>query len=153
MQLVIIIITIIVGSRCEHLVSPCSSRPCRNGGTCVTADEGVPFSCKCPTGFFGNLCHLRATTPTTLITPTTLTTPATTDKADITSESGTSDVNGTDVWYSTTESIVMTTETDDAGFTSPHCIFTGVYMQTACNAEITQTILCAKANLFYHIRL
>lgn len=102
----------------------------------MTPGEGVPFSCKCPTGFFGNLCHLRATTPTTLITP------ATTDETNITSESGTSDVNGTDVWHSTTESIVMTTETDNAGLTSPHCIFTGEY------AEITQKILCAKACLF-----
>ena len=34
---------------------PCSSDPCRNGGTCTVAS--VNYTCSCPSGFTGMLCE------------------------------------------------------------------------------------------------
>ena len=36
-------------------IQPCSSSPCKNGGTCVSAG-GTKFTCQCKIGFAGNKC-------------------------------------------------------------------------------------------------
>nr|KAF6410995.1 milk fat globule EGF and factor V/VIII domain containing [Rousettus aegyptiacus] len=35
----------------------CDSSQCLNGGTCVLGEDGIPFSCLCPEGFWGIICN------------------------------------------------------------------------------------------------
>ena len=44
------------GQRCNMAVDPCSSAPCRNGGTCAVIGGGQVL-CLCPTGFTGDNCQ------------------------------------------------------------------------------------------------
>ncbi|XP_078345332.1 von Willebrand factor A domain-containing protein 2-like [Oculina patagonica] len=48
--------------RSHHLsiMSPCSSSPCHNGGTCLANYKHDTFECLCEKGFFGEYCEKAA---------------------------------------------------------------------------------------------
>uniref|UniRef100_A0A6A7FUH2 Cubilin n=1 Tax=Hirondellea gigas TaxID=1518452 RepID=A0A6A7FUH2_9CRUS len=48
------------GTRCELSSDPCSSSPCRNGGSCSSVTGSRSFSCSCPRAYTGPTCTTRA---------------------------------------------------------------------------------------------
>ena len=44
-------------SCCIILQTPCSKRPCKNGGKCIALYERNNFKCTCPSGFKGMKCE------------------------------------------------------------------------------------------------
>ena len=47
------------GDACE--ITPCSSQPCQNDGTC--SPDGSAYTCSCQSGYFGSHCQTSACTP------------------------------------------------------------------------------------------
>ena len=39
-----------------HVIGPCSSDPCANGGTCTVTNQGG-ITCRCASGFEGPRCE------------------------------------------------------------------------------------------------
>ena len=52
-----------IGKHCEVL-NPCRTNPCLNGAECIVSQSSGGytndgFSCKCPRGFYGNMCQMK----------------------------------------------------------------------------------------------
>ncbi|KAL9967399.1 hypothetical protein ACROYT_G025616 [Oculina patagonica] len=46
-----------------NCVNPCTSLPCKNGGTCTVTGQGETYSCKCLDGFEGDNCETKIPCP------------------------------------------------------------------------------------------
>ncbi len=79
------------GPQCEIYITPCSSRPCQNGATCVTISS-LQYKCECTPFFWGPNCEWCYTSSTPSSATSSKTTTVTTSKP-ITTTISTSTLN------------------------------------------------------------